>query len=149
MELKQEIPWEAEKDIDGGTRVTPRMRELWKKLLPDKYVDPESGGGTLHLGHICRPLIMFLHFGEAEWNRIKENWIAHRRVVVEDQFYHLALEALQEVQSEISELITATPDQLRFIEEAKPRHIRVGEAKFLNKDDLKTFLKGDADGTDD
>jgi len=93
---------------------------------------------------------MFLHFGEAEWNRIKENWIAHRRVVVEDQFYHLALEALQEVQSEISELITATPDQLRFIEEAKPRHIRVGEDKFVNKEEyLKTILKGDADGTDD
>ena len=102
------------------------------------------------MGHICRPLIMFLHFGEAEWHRIKENWIAHRRVVVEDQFYHLALEALQEVQSEIRELITATSEQLRFIEEAEPRLIRVGEDTLVNKDEyLKTILEGDADGTDD
>ena len=122
-ELKQGLTWETKKDFEGETRMTRRMRELWKKLQPNKYVDPEGGGGSILLEHFCRSLIMFLHFGEAEWNRIKENSIDHRRRVADkDPFYLLALEALQEVQSEISELITATPEQLRFIEEAEPRH---------------------------
>lgn len=120
-ELKQGLTWETKKDFEGETRMTRRMRELRKKLQPIKYDGPEGGGGGILLEHFCRSLIMFLHFGEAEWNQIKGNSIDHRRVAGEDQFYLLALEALQEVQSEISELITATPEQLRFIAEVLQR----------------------------
>jgi len=149
-QLNRGLPWEAEKDYGGESRMTRRMREFWRDIQPDKHVDPEEGGGSKFLTQIIRPLIMYLHYGENEWNRIKDRWIAHQRVVVEDRFYHLALEAILEVQAEIKKLITATEEQLRFIEEAAPHAAR--EAKFMSEDDidqlLKTHNKGESDGTD-
>ena len=151
-QLNRGLPWEAENDFGGESRMTRRLREFWREIQPDKHVDPDEGGGSILLQHIIRPLIMYFHFGENEWNRIKDQWIAHQRVMVEDRFYHLALEAIREVQAEIKELITASDDQLKFIEEIRPKHIRRGEAKFMSEDEidqlLKTHNKGDADGTD-
>jgi len=151
-QLNRGLPWEAEKDYGGESRMTRRMRGFWKEIQPDKDVDPEEGGGSILLQHIIRPLIMYFHFGENEWNRIKDQWIAHQRVVVEDRFYHLALEAIRELQAEIKELITASDDQRKFIKEIRPKHIRRGEAKFMSEDDidqlLKTHNKGESDGTD-
>ena len=151
-QLKRGLPWEAEKDYGGESRMTRRMREFWKEIKPDKDVDPEEGGGSILLQHIIRPLIMYFHFGENEWNRIKDRWISYQRVVVEDRFYHLALEAIREVQSEIKELITASDDQRKFIKEIRPKHIRRGEAKFMSENELdqllKTHNKVGSDGTD-
>ena len=59
---------------------------------------------------------------------------------------------MKDLEKKIKDLITPSVEQTRFIELAKPKHIRSGEAKFLSENELdqllKTHNKGGNGGTD-
>ena len=96
---------------------------------------------------------MYLHYGESEWNRIKENSSAFKQLKRDQYFfYQIAVQGLKDLEKKIKDLITPSEEQTRFIELAKPKHISSVGAMYLSDDELdqlfKTHNKGDANGID-
>ena len=129
--------------------MTRRLREEWMKIPSEKSSASDSIGKLL-LRDNCQLLVMFLHFGEDKWELIRTNWRGYKNFIkIEEPYFLIALEILKIIQLEIKELVTVSPEQIKFIEEVKPRHIK-SEVLSQNEIDqlLKTHNKGDADGTD-
>ena len=147
--LFEGIPWEADTDTSEETRMTRRLREEWMKIPSEKSSASDSIGKLL-LRDNCQLLVMFLHFGEDKWELIRTNWRGYKNFIkIEESYFLIALEILKMIQLEIKELITASPEQIKFIEEVKPRHIK---SEVLSQNEIKQLLKthnkGEADGTD-
>ena len=142
------------KDSEKDSVISQRIRKYWKNVRPKDSEDNKNrDSGFLVLDRLIKPLMMYLHYGESEWNRIKENSSAFQQLKRDQYFfYQIAVQGLKDLEKKIKDLITPSEEQTRFIELAKSKHIRSGVAKFMSDDELdqllKTHNKGDANGTD-
>ena len=147
------IPMEV-KDSEKDSVISQRIRKIWRNVrLKDSEDNKNRDSGFLVLDRLIKPLMMYLHYGESEWNRIKENSSEFQQLKRDQYFfYQIAVEGLKDLEKKIKDLITPSVEQTRFIELAKPKHIRSGEAKFLSENELdqllKTYNKGGNGGTD-
>ena len=118
------IPWNADTDTSEETRMTKRLREEWKKSPTEKSLSSDSVG-KLQLRESCQALIMFLPFGEEKWVQIKSNWNGDKNLIHhEGPFYLIATEVLKKIQSEIKDIMTTSPEQIKFIEDVKSKHFK-------------------------
>ena len=147
------IPMEV-KDSEKDSVISQRIRKIWRNVRPkDSEYNKNQDSGLLVLDRLIKPLMMYLHYGESEWNRIKENSSAFQQLKRDQYFfYQIAVEGLKDLEKKIKDLITPSEEQTRFIELAKPKHISSVGAMYLSDDELdqlfKTHNKGDANGID-
>ena len=78
------------KDSEKDSVISQRIREYWKNIRPKDSEDNKNrDSGFLVLVNLIKPLMMYLHYGESEWNRIKENSLAFQQLKRDQYFFDL------------------------------------------------------------
>ena len=96
------IPMEV-KDSEKDSVISQRIRKIWRNVRPKDSEDIKNqDSGLLVLDRLIKPLMMYLHYGESEWNRIKENSSAFQQLKRDQYFfYQIAVQGLKDLEKKI------------------------------------------------